>query len=581
MAAARVPGPAGISGQPLALDDGTLVRALSPLPGPVGAMATPAPGGRPGQAKRPAAPSSLPLQAAVAAPPAGRRQPGPAGMPVLRQGAQGPAVERLQRALNLRLVPSPQLRIDGDFGALTRQAVLACQRGLALDADGVAGRDTWFHLLSGTRVAAPAGAPPPRVPGPVPQPARAAAPVAPPPPAAPVAPPPPAAAVWEWPMDRKFAEALRRTAPKLPGSMRHEFEALLTKENLAIMAAGLVVWAGSHAFGVGAVVDIVLLVGGVVLLGMAVFDVAGDVGDFLVGASTADSEQDLDAAATHLARAIAVIGVAAFVALLFKGAKAAKGGKGGKGGKGSTGGKAGTAEAAPPAPRAPAPAPAPRRAPPPPPPMAEAPPPKAPAAPKSAVEQQLDELYAKAPQAKAEIDALAEQIAQATGGRVATADLKGRERAMVKALELVEKNQPVSKLRDMARNTIVVERAQYDQAVALLKQHGAKVGEFKPDTNALGYSGANGVVKTQSGMLAEIQVNTPEMIFAKHPPDDAKAVLGEQRYAEIAAKTGKEGGLGHALYEQHRELPAGDPRAAGLEAQSRAYYDHIRSTGGQ
>lgn len=564
MAAARIPGPLGTSGQPLALDDGTLVRALSPLPGPVGAMATPAPGGRPGQAKRPAAPSSLPLQAAVAAPPAGRRQPGPAGMPVLRQGAQGPAVERLQRALNLRLVPSPQLRIDGDFGALTLQAVLACQRGLALDADGVAGRDTWFHLLSGTRVAAPAGATPPRVSGPVPQPARAAAPVA----------PPPSAAVWEWPMDRKFAEALRRTAPKLPGSMRHEFEALLTKENLAIMAAGLVVWAGSHAFGVGAAVDIVLLVGGVVLLGMAVFDVAGDVGDFLVGASTADSEQDLDAAATHLARAIAVIGVAAFVALLFKGAKAAKGGKGGKG---SAGGKARAAEAAPPAPRAPAP----RRAPPPPPPMAEAPPPKAPAAPKSAVEQQLDELYAKAPQAKAEIDALAEQIAQATGGRVATADLKGRERAMVKALELVEKNQPVSKLRDIARNTIVVERAQYDQAVALLKQHGAKVGEFKPDTNALGYSGANGVVKTQSGMLAEIQVNTPEMIFAKHPPDDAKAVLGEQRYAEIAAKTGKEGGLGHALYEQHRELPVGDPRAAGLEAQSRAYYDHIRSTGGQ
>ncbi|MDQ3256024.1 MAG: hypothetical protein M3R15_19355 [Acidobacteriota bacterium] len=129
-------------------------------------------------------------------------------------------------------------------------------------------------------------------------------------------------------MEDKFAEALRRTAPKLPGSMRHEFEALLSPTSLAIIAGTLVVWAGSHAFGVGEIVDIVLLVGGIFFLGLAVFDVAGELGDFLVVTSTAADEKDLDEAASHLARAIAIMGVAAFIALLAKVAR-------GRGGKGS------------------------------------------------------------------------------------------------------------------------------------------------------------------------------------------------------------------------------------------------------
>jgi len=78
------------------------------------------------------------------------------------------------------------------------------------------------------------------------------------------------------------------------------------------------VWAGSHAFGVGEVVDVILLVGGAFFLGMAVFDVAGELGDFLVVTSTAADEKELDEAASCLARAIAIMGVAAFIALLAK-----------------------------------------------------------------------------------------------------------------------------------------------------------------------------------------------------------------------------------------------------------------------
>lgn len=129
-------------------------------------------------------------------------------------------------------------------------------------------------------------------------------------------------------MEDKFAEALRRTAPKLPGSMRHEFEALLSPTSLRIMAGTLVVWAGSHAFGVGETVDIVLLAGGAFFLWMAVFDVAGELGDFLVVTSTAVVAEDLDEAASHLARAIAIMGLAAFITLLAKVARGRSGSNG-------------------------------------------------------------------------------------------------------------------------------------------------------------------------------------------------------------------------------------------------------------
>ena len=49
-------------------------------------------------------------------------------MRTLREGASGPAVEALQRSLNERLKPSPNLDVDGDFGAITREAVVRFQR---------------------------------------------------------------------------------------------------------------------------------------------------------------------------------------------------------------------------------------------------------------------------------------------------------------------------------------------------------------------------------------------------------------------------------------------------------------------
>jgi len=134
---------------------------------------------------------------------------------------------------------------------------------------------------------------------------------------------------------------LRRTAPKLPGSMQQEFLALLHPKSLAIMAGTLVIWAGSHAIGAGEAIDLVLLGVGVYFLGMAVFDVAENLGDFLILASSAVDENDLDEAASHLAKAISIMGVAAFVALLAKVARSRVGRKKGSKGGGSGGGEGG------------------------------------------------------------------------------------------------------------------------------------------------------------------------------------------------------------------------------------------------
>jgi hypothetical protein len=210
--------------------------------------------------------------------------------------------------------PSPQLAVDGIFGPITGESVIDYQRGVSLAPDGVVGGHTWLRLLRGdVAVSAPADPM-------IAIPARRSNGTA-------KAEPP---GLWEWPLKDKFGAVLRRTLPLLPAGMRQEFQALLSPVNIGIMAAALVAWAASHLVGAGEAADLLLFAGGWLMMGMAVKDVAVDLGGFLLLTSSAADEKDLDDAATLLARAIAVMGVTAFTMLLIKVAK-------GKG-KGSSGG---------------------------------------------------------------------------------------------------------------------------------------------------------------------------------------------------------------------------------------------------
>ncbi len=79
----------------------------------------------------------------------------PAAEATLRNGDSGPAVEGLQRLLNAKLTPSPELDVDGDFGAATQAAVTRFQRAQGLSPTGVADPATLKALGP-----VPAGEPP-------------------------------------------------------------------------------------------------------------------------------------------------------------------------------------------------------------------------------------------------------------------------------------------------------------------------------------------------------------------------------------------------------------------------------------
>lgn len=94
---------------------------------------------------------------------------------------------------------------------------------------------------------------------------------------------------------------------------------MLEPRTLAITAATLAVWAGSHFFGVGEIVDIILLVVGAVTLGFSVFEGARELYDFATAAVNAKSEHDLDVAADHFARAVTILGISVVQAVLLRG----------------------------------------------------------------------------------------------------------------------------------------------------------------------------------------------------------------------------------------------------------------------
>ncbi|MBM7067865.1 hypothetical protein [Actibacterium sp. 188UL27-1] len=125
---------------------------------------------------------------------------------------------------------------------------------------------------------------------------------------------------------------------KLGAQARKEIEGFFSVQNLAITAGILVVWAGSHAVGVGFIVDGVLLGVGLAFAGWEALKAFEKVGEFFTTVDSATSDRDLKVAAGLLAAAITILSVAGFKALLRRVTpKIPKGGSGKKG-KGGNGG---------------------------------------------------------------------------------------------------------------------------------------------------------------------------------------------------------------------------------------------------
>jgi hypothetical protein len=124
--------------------------------------------------------------------------------------------------------------------------------------------------------------------------------------------------IAHWTPTEKIAEAIRRSRRYLPEDLGNQLDAFLNPENLAIVSATLAIWAGSHFFGVGEVVDVGLLLVGAFMIGWSIEDVVRSLIDFGVTAYRAQTEADLDRAARAFGHAVVVAGVTAVLSLLLR-----------------------------------------------------------------------------------------------------------------------------------------------------------------------------------------------------------------------------------------------------------------------
>lgn len=186
----------------------------------------------------------------------------------------------------------------------------------------------------------------------------------------------------------------------------------------------------------------------------------------------------------------------------------------------------------------------------------------------------LIEIYTKAPNAKFETDKIADEIAESVDGKVAKAPLKSPGRAVEKIT--IDYSKDASQIKDVVRNTIITEEGNINTVVSSLKEKGAKIKILDSSVDPLGYSGINANLNTEAGLLTEIQVNSPGMIYGKEKEPIARMLLGDETYNELARKINLPGGKGHEYYEQWRSIYGDSPLKIEIEKESKEYYNAIR-----
>jgi hypothetical protein len=116
----------------------------------------------------------------------------------------------------------------------------------------------------------------------------------------------------------RLEEVLIRSKRRLGPDAGQAIDVLLSPTNLAIMAATLAAWAGSHLFGVGEIVDVLLLVVGAFTIGWSIGDVAKDFYTFAEATLTARNDADLERAAAAFSHAVILAGITVVMAVLLR-----------------------------------------------------------------------------------------------------------------------------------------------------------------------------------------------------------------------------------------------------------------------
>lgn len=201
----------------------------------------------------------------------------------------------------------------------------------------------------------------------------------------------------------------------------------------------------------------------------------------------------------------------------------------------------------------------------------------------SSGDKDLSNLMSKAKEAAPELDKLGKDLSAKHGASVTEINLKGEDSILRKVNK--EEGGDLTKIKDAVRSTIIHENPEkIKDIIKDLRGTGKLAREPKSqrhETDPLGYNGNIINIKLANGQIGEIQVNTPKMIYAKEKPVDAIRTIGQAKYNEIKRQTGIDGGKGHTIYEEYRDLvkkpitKKSAKRIAELENQSKSYYKNF------
>ena len=190
------------------------------------------------------------------------------------------------------------------------------------------------------------------------------------------------------------------------------------------------------------------------------------------------------------------------------------------------------------------------------------------------VQTAVREIMQKATAVGGEVQSVAEHIASMNKGYVTPVNFKSEDSILRKVN--TEGITPYD-IKDAVRNAIIVPKSMIEDTLQELSEHEGfvRIKRQRPES-FMGYSGNIVNIRTSNGLIAEIQVNTERMIYAKERPNDAKRILGEKRWNEIREQTGMEGGLGHQYYEEWRILDRTSDEAKKISQKSIEYYGNFR-----
>lgn len=189
-------------------------------------------------------------------------------------------------------------------------------------------------------------------------------------------------------------------------------------------------------------------------------------------------------------------------------------------------------------------------------------------------EKSVSEVMQRASDVGNEVQSIAYGIASRYSGYVTPVNFKSKSSIMRKVN--TEHVTPYD-IKDAVRTTIIAPKSEIERILKELNNLPSfiRLKQQKPES-FMGYSGNIVNIRTSNGLTAEIQVNTDRMIYAKELPEEAKRILGENRWNEIHKETGLEGGLGHKYYEEWRMMDKSNPKAIEIAKKSAEYYSHFQ-----